>query len=492
MFFSKIGIFEQRTNHTGGERFRSCRLGKYALPLQTMNWAVYKQEFKTNFKLAWPVMVGYVGQVLVGLADNIMVGKLGSPVALASISLANSTIFFVMSFGIGFSAGITPLVSEALGLNDRKRLHRIYWNGLLLNTIMGIVLVGLIYALIPVLKRAHQPPEVLATALPYIRIVGVSVLFVMIFQAMKQFADGMGYTKISMHAILVTNVINIPISYVLIYGVWIFPRLEVLGAGLGTWIARLLIIPVFWYFLAKDERTRRYVTSVVKPLWDGRILKKIFSLGVPSGFQSVFEMGIFTASVWLAGTLGARAQAANQIALQLVSLTYMVFIGLGVAATVRTGYRFGRKDFEGLRFVVKHLLVQAVLTGFVLSMVFILLRHWLPWIYLSRKHGGTDAMEVAALASGLLIVAGIFQISDSLQVSLQGALRGMQDVTVPVILIFISYWLIGFSVAWWTRRFWGVYGIWAGLLTGLTVAAFLLFLRFNYLSKKFIRDEKVT
>ncbi len=455
-----------------------------------MKIEVYKQEFKTTFRLAWPVMVGYVGQVLVGLADNIMVGKLG-PVALASISLANSTIFFVMSFGIGFSAGITPLVSEALGLNDRQRLHKIYWNGLLLNMIMGLVLVILIYGLIPVLKHAHQPPEVLKTAIPYIKIVATSVLFVMIFQAMKQFADGMGYTRISMHAILVTNLINIPLSYVLIYGVWIFPRLEVLGAGLGTWLARLLIIPVFWYFLVRDKRTRAYVIKRVKPLWDGELLKKIFSLGFPSGFQSVFEMGIFTASVWLAGTLGAKAQAANQIALQLVSLTYMVFIGLGVAATVRTGYRFGKKDFKGLRFVVKTLLVQAALTGFLLSFVFIAFRQVLPWIYLSKRHGGMDVHEVAELAAGLLIVAGIFQISDSLQVSLQGALRGMQDMKIPVMLVFVSYWLIGFPVAWMSVRYWGVYGIWAGLLTGLTVAAFLLFLRFNYLSKKFIRYETI-
>ncbi len=453
-----------------------------------MNWTDYKKEFKTNFRIGWPVMVGYIGQVLVGLADNIMVGKLG-PAALASISLANSTIFFAMSFGIGFSAGITPLVSEALGMKNKDRIHKIFYNGLILNGLMGILLVAFIYALIPLLKTAHQPPEVVRIAVPYIRIVGISVFPVMIFQAMKQFADGMGYTKISMHAILVTNIINIPVSYVLIYGVWIFPRLEVLGAGLGTFFSRFVIIPLFWYFLAKDERTKAFVTSLPHKIWDGGIIRRIVALGIPSGFQSIFEMGIFTVSVWLAGTLGTTAQAANQIALQLVSLTYMVFYGLSVAATVRTGYRLGKKDFPGLRHVAKTLFVQAALTGLVFTVLFIALRHYLPWIYLSRKHGGPDVLQVAALASGLLIIAGIFQFSDSLQITLQGTLRGMQDVKIPVFFIFIAYWIIGFPVSWLSSKYFGVYGIWGGLLTGLTVAAFLLFIRFYYLSKKIATYE---
>ncbi|NPA46349.1 MAG: MATE family efflux transporter [Chlorobi bacterium] len=448
-----------------------------------MNWKDYTREFKTNWQLAWPVMVAYLGQVLVGLADNIMVGKLG-PRALAAISLANSTIFFVMSFGIGFSAAITPLVSEALGLNDKERIHRILYTGLLVNGLLGLFMIAAIWAMIPFLEWTGQPPEVLAVAVPYIKIVGVSVLFVMLFQAMKQFADGLGYTKISMHATIVVNIVNVLISYVLIYGVWIFPRLEVLGAGLGTMIARFLILFVFWYFLSRDPRTRHYVTHLPGRIWDPAIVRKILSLGFPSGFQSVFEMGIFTATVWLAGTLGALPQAANQIALQMASMTFMVFVGLGVAATVRTGYRLGAKDYANLRRVAMSVFLQAVLIGAFFAVLYMALRHYLPWIYLSRKHGGLDSEQVAQMASGLLIIAGLFQIFDSLQVTLQGALRGMQDVKIPAVITFTAYWLIGFPVAWFGSRIWGVYGIWFGLLAGLGTAAVLLFIRFHYLTRR--------
>jgi len=453
-----------------------------------MKWSDYTREFRTNWRLAWPVMVAYIGQVLVGLADNIMVGKLG-PRALAAISLANSTIFFVMSFGIGFSAAITPLVSAALGMNDRKRIHRIFYNALVVNTVMGVLMIFAIWAMIPFLEWTGQPPEVLEVAIPYIKIVGVSVLFVMIFQAMKQFADGLGYTKISMHATIVTNIINVLISYVLIYGVWIFPRLGVLGAGLGTMASRFIILFVFWYFLAKDPRTRYYVTHLPDKLIDPGIIRQILALGFPSGFQSVFEMGIFTATVWLAGTLGALPQAANQIALQMASMTFMVFVGLGVAATVRTGYRFGKGDYVNMRRVALSVLMQALLVGAFFAVLYMILRHQLPWIYLSKKHGGLDSREVARMASGLLIIAGLFQIFDSLQVTLQGTLRGMQDVKVPAMITFTAYWLVGFPVAWFGSRIWGVYGIWFGLLAGLGTAALLLYIRFHYLTKKLIRRQ---
>ena len=356
---------------------------------------------------------------------------------------------------------------------------------------MGLLMILAVWGLVPVLRLAHQPPEVLRIAVPYIRIIGVSLLFVMIFQAMKQFADGMGYTKISMHAMIVVNIVNIPVSYVLIYGIGPFPRLGVMGAGYGTMLARLLILFVFWFYLARDDRTREYVTRLPGRVLDWAIVRRIFALGLPSGMQSEFEMGIFTATVWLAGTLGTLHQAANQIALQMASMTYMVFVGLGVAATVRTGYRVGRKDYKGLRHVALSVLLQAAVTGIGVALLYMLLRHQLPWMYLSTKHTAdrVNPYDVARVASGLLIIAGVFQLFDSLQVVLQGILRGMQDVKIPVMLIFTAYWIVGFPISWFARIPWGVYGIWLGLLAGLGTAAVLLFLRFQYLSKKIIRYE---
>ncbi len=453
-----------------------------------MHLKSYTKEFKTNFKLAWPVMVGYLGHMLVSLADNIMVGKLG-PKALAAVSLGNSTVFFVMSFGFGFSSAITPLVSEALGAKNKNRIHRVLFNGVFVNTVLGMLMVLIITGIIPFLPRAKQPPEVLELAIPYIKIISVSVIFVMIFQAMKQFSDGLGHTKISMRAMIYTNILNIIFNYILIYGFWIIPAMGVIGAGIGTLISRFLILFVFFGLLKKFPQTSYYVSRLPKKIIEWTLIRKIISLGIPSGFQSVFEMGIFTASVWLAGTLGTVAQAANQIALQLASMTFMVFLGFSVAATVRVGYRFGKKDFKGLQRVAYSIFLQSMLIGMFFSLLYLSFRHELPWIYLSRKAADEDVRTVARLASQLLIIAALFQISDSLQVTIQGALRGLQDVKIPAVITFVAYWVIGFPLSFYGAHAWGVKGIWYGLIAGLSVAALLLFLRFYYLTNKFIHHE---
>ncbi len=453
-----------------------------------MNWRSYTSEFGTNFKLAWPVMVGYLGHMLVGLADNIMVGKLG-PTALAAVSLGNSTVFFIMSFGFGFSSAITPLVSQALGQKNKERIHRIFYNGILINALLGLLMIVLVWLLIPFLHRAHQPPEVLKLAVPYIKVIAISVVFVMIFQAMKQFSDGLGHTKLSMRAMIYTNILNIILNYVLIYGFWVIPAMGVLGAGWGTLISRFLVLFVFYFLLQKFPATSDYVKQLPEKILDLSIVKKIVSLGIPSGYQSVFEMGIFTASVWLAGTLGKIPQAANQIALQLASMTFMVFLGFSVAATIRTGYRLGQKDYAGLRRVAFSIFLQSMLIGMIFSMIYLVFREELPWIYLSRKNITPEVLETARLASGLLVIAALFQISDSLQVTIQGALRGLQDVKIPALLTFTAYWIIGFPIAYFGRLQWGVQGIWYGLIAGLTMAALFLFIRFYYLTSKMIHHE---
>jgi MATE family multidrug resistance protein len=451
----------------------------------------YTKEFKRNIKIAAPVMLGYLGHVFVGLMDNVFVGKL-DPINLAAVSLANSAIFFIMSFGIGFSYAITPLVSEAVGADKHYRLQKVLYNGLFLNTILGILMALLSLFIPKILAIAHQPPEVIALAVPYVRIVGISLLFVMIFQAFKQFSDGLSLTTYPMIATLIANFINIVLSYGMVFGKMGFPRLGIYGAAYGTLIARILSVVALWIFLRYISETAIHFKHLGKHLLSKPIIKRILYLGIPSGFQGVFEMGIFSATVWLAGTLGAISQAGNQIAQQMASLTFMVFIGFGVAATVRVGNQKGRKDFVEMKRIAKSIFLQVFLFELLFTFILIAFRHQLPWIYLSDNYTDTQKLtevkQVYDIAVQLLIVAGLFQISDGFQVVLQGALRGLQDVIYPFWITLIAYWFIGFPISWYLKSI-GILGIWYGLLTGLSTAALLLFFRFKYLTRKHLLQK---
>ncbi len=449
----------------------------------------YTKEFRQNLKIAMPVMLGYLGHVFVGLMDNVFVGRL-DPLNLAAVSLANSSIFFIMSFGIGFSYAITPLVSEAVGANKHSRLKKVLYNGILLHFILGILMVILSFGIPKVLYLAHQPPEVIGLAVPYIRIVGISLLFVMMFQSLKQFSDGLSLTTYPMIASLITNVVNIVLSYAMVFGKLGFPAMGIYGAAYGALIARFLSVLSLWFFLRYISGTKEYLINLGRSLTAKPIIKKILYLGIPSGFQGIFEMGIFSASVWLAGTLGAIQQAANQIALQTASMTFMVFVGFGVAATVRVGNQKGRRDFMEMKRIATSIFLQTFLFELFFTVTIIALRYQLPYIYLSDDYANpqkiAEAEAIYHLAVKLLIIVGIFQISDGFQVVFQGALRGLQDVIYPFFITLFAYWLIGFTVSYYLSKIYGVTGIWLGLLTGLTTAAVLLFFRFRYMAKKLV------
>lgn len=437
----------------------------------------YTKEFSRNFSIAFPVMLGQLGHVLVGFVDNLMVGRLGAA-PLAAVSLGNSLMFFALFIGIGFSFAITPLVAEADGEEDFIKGRQIFQHGLIMCTVLGLFLfVGLLVSK-PVLYYLDQPTEVVDLAMPYLSIVASSIIPLMIFQGFKQFADGLALTKYAMYATLVANVVNVVLNYLLIYGVWIFPRLELEGAAIGTLLSRVCMLIFLFLILKKRERLKPYFVLMKKSV-QKHIFQKLISLGFPTALQMVFEGGIFTATVLLAGTLGTNAQAANQIALNLASMTFMIAVGLGVTATIRVANQKGKKDFINLRRVAISIFFQIFLIEALFAIGFILLKNFLPSLYI-------DNAEVVFLASQLLIIAALFQLSDGLQVGILGALRGMQDVKIPTFICFIAYWVIGFPISFFLGKedSLGSFGIWLGLLSGLTASAALLFFRFNFLTKK--------
>ena len=444
-----------------------------------MQLKAYTKEFKKNLNIAYPVMLGQLGHVLVGLADNIMVGRLGAA-PLAAVSLGNSLIFIALSIGIGFSFAITPLIAEADGARNIEKGRSYFQHGIVMCTIIGLLLFGVVWFSKPVLYYLDQPSEVVDLALPYIDIVAFSLVPVMVFQAFKQFGDGLSQTKYAMYATIVANLVNVLFNYLLIYGVWIFPRLELEGAAIGTLISRFFMLGFMYFILKKKKKFSTYFIWAKKSLQQ-KIFKRLFNLGFPTALQMLFEVAIFTASVFLAGTLGTNAQAANQVALNLSSMTFMIAVGIGVTATIRVGNQKGQHNYEELRRIAFSTFFLVFIIEAFFALGFILLKDLLPGFYI-------DNAEVIALAAQLLIVAALFQLSDGLQVVILGALRGLQDVRYPTLICFFAYWVIGFPVSYLLGKenAMGSMGIWFGLLAGLSASSILLYIRFNYLSKKLI------
>ncbi len=449
----------------------------------------YTKEFKTNLRLAWPVMLGMVGHTLVQFVDNIMVGQLGTT-ELAAISLGNSFVFIAMSIGIGFSTAITPLIAEADAEQNQHALQKVLHEGLRLCIILGVVLFLGVYIAKPLLFQMGQEPEVVALAFPYLNWVAVSLLPLVIFQAFKQFSDGMSLTRYSMYATVLANVVNVVINYFLIFGMWIFPKWGVTGAAVGTLASRVTMLIFVIILLYRDPRTAAIMRQLVPKQLYKKELNQLLELGLPSSFQMFFEVSFFTFAIWVCGFLSKDAQAANQIALNLSSMTFMVAMGLSVAATIRVGNQKGFKAFGELKRIALSVFLLTLLLDVVFAGFFVACNEWLPWLYLDSATG-LDTFAVAELAGSLLFIAAFFQIFDGAQVVALGSLRGLQDVRIPTWITFLAYVLIGVPVMLYLsiEADMGARGVWIGLCLGLVVSSLLLYLRFRYLSNKLIRTN---
>lgn len=433
-----------------------------------------------------------IGHTLVGFVDNIMVGQLGTA-ELAAVSLGNSFVFIAMALGIGFSTAITPLVAEADGENNIEKGKQAFNHGLFLCTLLGIILFLMILSIKPLMYHMDQPDEVVKFAMPYLNIVAVSLIPLIMFQAFKQFSDGLSQTKYAMWATILANVINVILNYVLIFGKFGFPELGIIGAAIGTLTSRVIMLVFLALILRSKDKFKPYVERFRFSNIKKNILKKIIDLGFPSALQMLFEVAIFTAAIWLSGVLGKNPQAANQIALNLSSMTFMVAIGLGVAAMIRVGNQKGLKNFSELRRIAFSIFLLTILIDIVFALLFMIFHNELPKLYLDEHDliNQLDNFEVIAVAGKLLLVAAVFQISDGLQVVVLGALRGLQDVKIPTFITFIAYWIIGFPICYFLGKeeVFGSVGIWVGLLAGLTSSAIMLYIRFNYLTKKLIHQQ---
>jgi MATE family multidrug resistance protein len=438
----------------------------------------FRSHIRPNILLAYPVMLSMLGQVMTGVADSIMIGWTGA-IPLAASSFANIFFSIPLFFGIGVSYAITPLVAQAEGANDTSNIISTLKNGSLINLVTGFILVGLIFSIEPFMHLMGQPTEVVTLGIPYLSIIAVSIIPTMIFQTYRQFAEGLQRTRVAMIIVVMSNLLNIALNYVLIFGYYGFPEMGLNGAGWATLIARIIMALSMMLYIYYGRKFQSFTAGFSIGNYSRKLISKMLHIGLPAGLQFIFEAGAFGFSALMMGWLGTNALAAHQIAINLATISYMTTSGMGAAATIRVGNFWGQKDRRNLRASAFTMIAMAAVLMTIWALLFIFGRYFLPSLYI-------DDLTVIGLTAPLLIIAAFFQLSDGIQVVTAGALRGLQDVKIPSILIFISYWVIALPLGYWLAfpLQLGANGIWIGLSVGLTLTASAMMMRFNRLSHK--------
>ncbi|MCO5240557.1 MAG: MATE family efflux transporter [Chitinophagaceae bacterium] len=436
-------------------------------------------EAKSTLRLSFPIILGELAQMALHIIDTAMVGALGyKQLAAGSLVLAVLNIPFVI--GIGMTISVSQLVSMSHGRKDGQQVSHYFYNGFWLCAVTAVVIsLGLVLGK-NILFHLKQDPEVAALAVPFLELMGWSVIPMLLFMALKQFTDGLEYTRTAMIISLVALPVNIFINWLLIFGNWGFPRLELAGAGWGTLITRSLMFLTLGIVILWHPLFRRYVI-IRKRHWTLRLktIKELLHIGVPSSLQVGMEGGAFAISGILIGTIGATEQAAHQIALSCASFTFMVSMGLAQGSSIRVSNAYGGRNSNKITAIGKSTFIIALLYGTCCAAIFIAFRNLLPQAF--NENAG-----VIRMAALLLIYAAIFQISDSTQAIAAGLLRGIKDVKVPTLFIGIAYWVVGIPVGYILafNTSLGASGIWVGFIVGLSCSSLLLSYRFLRMAGK--------
>jgi multidrug resistance protein, MATE family len=442
-------------------------------------WKKYQQYYRDNSRLAYPVMISQLGHTMVAVSDTIIIGHTGD-VPLAAVAFAASIFSVFMVMGIGMSYGLTPLIAQETGRGNIDACGSLLRHSLVINLILGLILSAVIIFGSYYLRVLHQDPDVEEQARPFLQFLGASFFPLMVFLSFKQFAEGLGFTRQAMNISIVGNVLNILLGITLVYGF----HMGVIGVGIATLTDRLLMgIAMSWYVL-NSARFKQYIRHFGHWHLSFAEMKKILGIGAPVAMQYIFEIGAFSGAIIMAGWIGAKQQAAHQIAINLASVTYMMASGISAAAGIKSGNYFGARQFRELRMSAIASYHMVLIFMSTTALIFMACCRVLPLMYI------TDP-AVVDIAAGLIIIAAFFQLFDGTQVVGLGILRGLGDVKVPTIITFLAYWVLGLPVGYFLGIYlgFGVQGIWWGLLLGLLTASILLFFRFQHKTRKAILEN---
>jgi multidrug resistance protein, MATE family len=438
-----------------------------------------RTEASGTVKLALPIIIGELAQMALHIIDAAMVGAINYK-QLAAAALVMNAINIPFVLGIGMTISVSQMVSMAHGRRDTKLVSHYFFNGFILCAITAIIISLLLVFGKNILLYLDQDADVARLAVPFMQLMGFSIIPMLLFMTLKQFTDGLEFTRTAMLISLLGMPLNVLLNWLFIYGNWGFPRLELVGAGWATLITRSIMFIVLGLIILKHRTFSRYI-ELSGSQWKLRrkTLNELLHIGVPSSLQIGMEAGAFAVSGIIIGTIGAVAQAAHQIALSCASFTFMVSMGLAQAGSIRVSNAYGRLDWPKIATIGRSTLIVALLYGIFCAVMFAVFRHQLPVLFNKNE-------EVLQMAALLLLFAAVFQISDATQAIGAGLLRGIKDVKFPTILIAIAYWVVGIPLGYLLAFKFNMRasGIWLGLITGLTLASVFLISRFLKMSKK--------
>ncbi len=435
----------------------------------------YRQKIKEALKLAAPIVIGQLGLVLMGFFDTVQVGGLGS-VYMAASGVSNSVYFLFNLLGMGVLFAVSPLVSEALG--ERHGWKAI---GVMRSALKVALALSVFFYCIMVVVTQHfslfkESAHITDLSQRFLTILNYSTPALMFFTVGKQFMDGQGRTKVSMVITLIGVVCNVLLNWILIYGKLGCPALGIEGAAIATGTSRALMCIMLAVYIIRDAKIKALIKEFrFSAVSEKSYVKQILIIGIPSGLQMFFEVAAFSAGQIMCGWISESSLAAYQVAISLASITFMMVSGIAAAGTIMSGYAFGSKDNASLRVTGNSIYLLTFCSQFIFAIIFFLFSNLLPQMYTGDK-------EVISIASSLIILAAIFQLSDGFQVAGSGILRGMQDVRIPSIIAFTSYWLIMVPLCYILAFNFkmGVNGVWVGFVVGLSIAAVLMYARFRY------------
>lgn len=429
---------------------------------------MYWSACKELIKLSVPLIVSQVGLFIVQLTDTLMVGSV-SATDLAAVAFGSNVYFFIYIFGIGLVSGMVPVIGEVYAKNSL--LKRYFYNSLFLYGVIGIVFAVMQFSLIFVFPYLGQPIEIIDISQEYYIYLVLSTVPLMIFCVFRYFLEGIGNTKIVMKVIVYSNIINIGLNYVLIYGKLGFPAMGACGAGLSTLVARILMV-IFMILYYCNSEYRRILFGFSKDILNSKYVIKLLSVGCPIAIQMTLEGGAFAITGIIIGVFGKDVLAANQVAIVIGNVSFLIISAISTAVTIKISHYYGHNDWTEIR-VISNVSYKIIIVINILTIVIL-------YVFRSELVGlFTDDNKVSVIVKGFILYLCLYQISDGIQGIAVGILRGIQDVKIIPIIAFFSYFIVnipcGCLLAFILKM--GYNGLWYGYIMGLSIAAIYFYIR---------------
>lgn len=437
------------------------------------------QKIREILRIGLPIMLGQACVIILAFADNIMIGW-HSVDELAASSFVNNVMNLFILTELGFATGMTPMIGADNGTGNIKGIGITVKNGLVTNGIIGGISIILLTIIYFCLDHFGQAPELMPYIKPYFAIIGISTLFALGFNVLKQFTDGICRPMISMTLLMIGNLLNIFGNWVLIYGKLGFPEMGLTGAGISTLVSRALILLVFVVFIFKSKKMNEYARAIKEALLSRGEMKTVFKMGYPVGIQMALESSTFTFAAVMAGWLGVIQLAAHQVVITISQLFFLMMQGLSFAVSILVSNAFGRKDLGSVREYARKGYFMTLGISATLSVLLYCFRYQAAGIF-------TDSPEVSAMAVSLFFLLFAYQFGDGLQLCFANVLRGIQDVKPIMYAAFVSYYLIAIPSAYLLgfKAGLGIHGIWMGFPIGLTLAGIFFYARYRSDLKRF-------